>query len=153
LQTDVLLSLYIYPKATWSLELRYLSVIPLIQDAKSRSREAARAELCQFVLSALPGRSRTGGAVETFMLSTDSQMIPKMNSDYFVTNIVIPFEQVISPQGKAPYQKRLVAHLDNCSVHISRASTNWLEEQGMRHMPHSPYSPDLALVTSICFVQ
>jgi histone-lysine N-methyltransferase SETMAR len=35
-------------------------------------------------------------------------------------------------------------HLDNCSVHPSRASTEWLEEHGMRRMPQPPYSPDLA---------
>jgi histone-lysine N-methyltransferase SETMAR len=35
-------------------------------------------------------------------------------------------------------------HLDNCSVHTSRASTEWLEEHDMRCMPHPPYSPDLA---------
>jgi hypothetical protein len=31
-----------------------------------------------------------------------------------------------------------VIHLDNCSVHTSRASTDWLEEHGMLHMPHPP---------------
>jgi hypothetical protein len=51
----------------------------------------------------------------------------KMNRNYFVTNISIPFEQAIFPRGRAPHQKRLVIHLDNCSVHTSQASTNWLE--------------------------
>jgi transposase InsO family protein len=37
-----------------------------------------------------------------------------------------------------------VIHLDNCSVHTGRASTEWLEEHGMRRMPQPPYSPDLA---------
>jgi hypothetical protein len=68
----------------------------------------------------------------------------KMNSAYFVTNILTPLEEVIFPQGRAPHQKRLVIHLDNCSVHTSRASTEWLEEHGMRHMPQPPYLPDLA---------
>jgi transposase len=37
-----------------------------------------------------------------------------------------------------------VVHLDNCSVHTSRASADWLEEYGIRRMPHPPNSPDLA---------
>jgi hypothetical protein len=44
-----------------------------------------------------------------------------MNSAYFVTNILTPLEQMIFPRGRAPHQKRLVIHLDNCSVHTSRA--------------------------------
>jgi hypothetical protein len=34
-------------------------------------------------------------------------------------------------------------HLDNCSVHTSRVSTDWLEEYSILHMPHPQYSPDL----------
>jgi hypothetical protein len=72
-----------------------------------------------------------------------------MNSAYFVTNILIPLipliplEQAIFLRGKAPHQKRLVVYLDNCSVHTSRTSTDWLDEHGIRHMPNPPYSPDL----------
>jgi histone-lysine N-methyltransferase SETMAR len=73
-------------------------------------------------------------------LSNDS----RMNSAYFVTNILIPFEQAIFPRRRAPHQKRLMVHLDNCSVHISRASTNWLEENGIRRIPRPSYSPVLA---------
>jgi hypothetical protein len=51
----------------------------------------------------------------------------KMNSTYFVTKILILLEQAIFPRGRAPYEKRLVVHLDNCSVHTSRISINWLE--------------------------
>jgi transposase InsO family protein len=68
-----------------------------------------------------------------------------MNSDYFETKMLIPFEQMIFPRGRALHQKRLIVHLDNCSVHTSWASTDWLEEHGMRHMSHKSYSPDLAL--------
>jgi hypothetical protein len=77
----------------------------------------------------------------------------KMNSVYFMTNILSPLEEVIFPQGRAPHQKRLVIYLDNCSVHTSRAPTEWLEEHGMRRMPQQPYSPDLAPVTSTWFLQ
>jgi hypothetical protein len=67
-----------------------------------------------------------------------------MNSSYFVTNLFVLLEQAIFPRGKAPHERRLVVHLDNCSVHTSRASRDWLEEHDMRRMPQSPYSPDLA---------
>jgi hypothetical protein len=68
-----------------------------------------------------------------------------MNSAYFVTNLLPPLQETIFPQGRAPHQKRLVIHLDNWSVDTSRASTEWLEEHGMRRMPQSLYLPDLAL--------
>jgi hypothetical protein len=74
----------------------------------------------------------------------------KMNSTYFVIDILIPLisliplEQAIFSRGRAPHQKRLLIHLDNCSVHTRRASTDWFEEQGIRRMPHLPYSSDLA---------
>jgi histone-lysine N-methyltransferase SETMAR len=68
----------------------------------------------------------------------------KMNRAYFLTNILIPLDEAIFPQGRAPHENRLVIHLDNCSVHTSRVSTNWLEEHSILRMPHPPYSPDLA---------
>jgi hypothetical protein len=67
----------------------------------------------------------------------------KMNSDYFVTKILGPLKQAIFPGWKAAHQKRLVIHVNNCSVHTSRASTSWLEEYGMCRMLHLPYSPNL----------
>jgi hypothetical protein len=76
-----------------------------------------------------------------------------MNSAYFMTKILTPVEQTIFPRGKAPPQKWLVIHLDNCSFLTSRASTEWLEEHGMRRMPQPPYSPNLATMTSTYFLQ
>jgi hypothetical protein len=68
----------------------------------------------------------------------------KMNNAYFVTNLLIPLEPAISPRGKSPHQKRQVVHFDNCSVHTSRASTDWLEEHGIRRVPYPSYSCSLA---------
>jgi histone-lysine N-methyltransferase SETMAR len=68
----------------------------------------------------------------------------KMNSAYFMRNILTPLEEAIFPQGRAPHQKRLVVPLGNCSAHMSRVSTEWLEEHGMHCMPQPPYSPGLA---------
>jgi hypothetical protein len=72
------------------------------------------------------------------MLSIDCQMIAKMSSAYFITNILIPLEQVIFPRGRAPHQKRLVIHVDNCSICTNLASTDWLKEHDMRRMSHPP---------------
>jgi histone-lysine N-methyltransferase SETMAR len=68
-----------------------------------------------------------------------------MNNGYFETKILSPFEQVIFPRGRAAHQKRIMVHLDNCSVHISLVSISWLEKYGMCYVLHPPYSPDLAL--------
>jgi hypothetical protein len=67
----------------------------------------------------------------------------KMNNDYFVINVFILLEYVIFPQWRVPHQKQHVVHLDNCSVHSSRASTDWLEKHGMQHRSYSPYSRNL----------
>jgi hypothetical protein len=68
---------------------------------------------------------------------------PETSSAYFVINIIIAFEKAIFLRGRAPHRKQLVIHLDNCSVHISRASADWLEEHGIRRMSHPRYSSDL----------
>jgi hypothetical protein len=68
----------------------------------------------------------------------------KMNSDYFVTNILISLEQIIFPCRRASHEKRLAVSVDNCSVHTSRGSTDWLEKHGIHRMPDEPYSPNLA---------
>jgi hypothetical protein len=68
----------------------------------------------------------------------------KMNSDYFITNILEPFEQKIFPNGRNPQAKRLTVHLDNCSVHTSGASEVFTAEHHMIRLKHPSYSPDLA---------
>jgi hypothetical protein len=77
----------------------------------------------------------------------------KINSEYFETNRLIPFEQAIFPRGRAPHQKRLVARLDNCSVHTGRASTNWHEEYDIRRISHPTLFTWFGPVTSTCFLQ
>jgi hypothetical protein len=67
----------------------------------------------------------------------------KINSDYFVTKSLISFEQAVFPPGTELHQKYHVVHLDNCSLHTRRASTVWLEENGMHCRPHPRYSFDL----------
>ena len=36
-------------------------------------------------------------------------------------------------------------HVDNCCVHNSKKTKNWLEENEVIKVPHPPYIPDLAL--------
>jgi hypothetical protein len=67
----------------------------------------------------------------------------KMNSDYFVTNIFISLEQMIFPCRRAPHEKGLVVSIDNCSVHKSRGSTDWLEKHDIHHMSDQLYSHNL----------
>jgi hypothetical protein len=68
----------------------------------------------------------------------------KMNSDYFVTNILIYLEQMIFPCRRTPHEKGLVVSVDNCSVHTSRDSTDWLDKHDIHRMPDQSYSPNLA---------
>jgi hypothetical protein len=68
----------------------------------------------------------------------------KMNGVYVVVNLSPRVEQAIFPRGRAPHQKRLVIHLDNCSVHTNQASRDWLEEHDMRRVSHPRHWPDLA---------
>jgi histone-lysine N-methyltransferase SETMAR len=75
----------------------------------------------------------------------------KMNSAYFVTNILIPIKQMIFHGWRAPHERRLVVHFDNCSVQTNRILTDWLEEHSILHMPHPPYSPDLASIDFYLF--
>jgi hypothetical protein len=67
------------------------------------------------------------------------------------TPVLIPVEHAIFARGRALHQKRLVVHLDNWSVHTTRASTDWIEEHGMRRMPHLPYSCDFVSIDFYLF--
>jgi hypothetical protein len=68
----------------------------------------------------------------------------KMNNAYFVTNVLIPLEEAIFFHGRVRYERGHVIHLDNCPIHTSRASTDWLEEHDIVCMQQLSYSPDLA---------
>jgi hypothetical protein len=69
-----------------------------------------------------------------------------------VTNILILVEEEIFPQGSAPRERRFVTHLDNCSIQISRVSTDWLEEHDIVRMSQPPCSPVLAPRAPTCFL-
>jgi hypothetical protein len=67
-----------------------------------------------------------------------------MNSDYFVTNILISLEQITFPCRRASHEKGLVVSVDNCSVHTNRGSTDLLEKHGIYHMPDQFYLSNMA---------
>jgi transposase len=68
----------------------------------------------------------------------------KMNSTYYTSNVLEPLHQNFFPEGRTPQGKRLVVHVDNCSVHTSAITKEFMETHDMVSMPHPPYSPDLA---------
>jgi hypothetical protein len=67
----------------------------------------------------------------------------KMNSAYFLTNVLIILEDAIFARGSALHTKRLMIHLDNCLVHTNCTSTDSLEEHNIARMPYQPSSSDL----------
>jgi histone-lysine N-methyltransferase SETMAR len=48
------------------------------------------------------------------------------------------------PRGRIPHTRRLQLHLDNCRVHFSKATEQFITENHIGRVPHPPYSPDLA---------
>jgi histone-lysine N-methyltransferase SETMAR len=68
----------------------------------------------------------------------------KMNSDYFIMDILEPLEQKILPNGRKPHAKRLTVHLDNCPIHISGENQVFMAEHNMIRLKHPLDSPDLA---------
>jgi hypothetical protein len=68
----------------------------------------------------------------------------KMNSDYFVTNILISLEQMIFPCRREPHENGLMVSVDNWALHTSRGSIHWLEKHDIHRMPDQSYSHNLA---------
>jgi hypothetical protein len=68
----------------------------------------------------------------------------RFNAQYFVEHVMTPLVQTVFPQGRTQYTPRLNAHLDNCRVHFSKVTEQLFIENQLLHVPHPPYSPDLA---------
>jgi histone-lysine N-methyltransferase SETMAR len=67
-----------------------------------------------------------------------------MNSSYFIKNILFYLKEKFFRVGSRPHTKRLVIHMDNCSVHNCDMTTNFLAKHNMSRVSQPPYSPDLA---------
>jgi transposase len=68
------------------------------------------------------------------------------NSEYFVSYVLAPIIAKVFLRGRIPHTRRLQLHLDNCRVHFSKASEQFMTENHIGRVPHPPYSPDRALL-------
>jgi transposase len=68
----------------------------------------------------------------------------RMNSTYYTTNILQPLYDSFFPQGHTTRSKKLILHVDNCSIHKSREAEKFMANHRMIRMPHPPYSPEMA---------
>jgi histone-lysine N-methyltransferase SETMAR len=67
-----------------------------------------------------------------------------MSNTYFIDNIITKTAAVFFPDGRTERSPTVTLHFDNCSVHRSRITKGFMEQNGMESMPHPPYSRDLA---------
>jgi histone-lysine N-methyltransferase SETMAR len=49
----------------------------------------------------------------------------------------------VFPRGRIPHTGRLQLYLDNCRVHFSTATEQFITENQIEYVHHRPYSPDL----------
>jgi histone-lysine N-methyltransferase SETMAR len=68
------------------------------------------------------------------------------NTQYFLGQryILEPLLLPVFPDGRKSQSRRRNLHLDNCLVHHSKASKNFLADNSIIRVPHPPYSADLA---------
>jgi histone-lysine N-methyltransferase SETMAR len=67
-----------------------------------------------------------------------------MCSTYFTDVIFAQTAAAFFPAGRRKRSQTVTLHLDNCSIHRSRVTQDFMEQNGMESMLHPPYSPDLA---------
>jgi transposase len=65
-------------------------------------------------------------------------------SEYFMSHFLAPMVAKIFHRGRIPHTRRPQLHLDNCRVHFSKATEQFITENHIGRVPHPPYSPDLA---------
>jgi hypothetical protein len=67
-----------------------------------------------------------------------------LNSEYFVSHVLAPMVAKVFPRGRIPRTRQLQLHLDNCRVHFSKATEQFIIENHIGRAPHPSYSLDLA---------
>jgi transposase len=67
-----------------------------------------------------------------------------MNSECFATNILMRLEEKIFPEGRTGHAKRLIARMDNCSIHRSGATEDYIKQNNVMRLRHPPYAPGFA---------
>jgi hypothetical protein len=66
------------------------------------------------------------------------------NTRHFLSHILKILLPTVFSEGRKPHSHRLSLHLDNCSVHRSKAYENFFAENSIIRVPHQPDSPDVA---------
>jgi hypothetical protein len=66
------------------------------------------------------------------------------NSDDFVSHVLAPMIAKVFSQGRIPHTHQLQLLLDNCRVHVSEATKQFITENPIGRVPRPRYSPDLA---------
>jgi histone-lysine N-methyltransferase SETMAR len=66
------------------------------------------------------------------------------NYESFVSHVLAPMVAKGFPMGRIPHTRRLQLHLDNCRVHFSKATEQFITENHIGRVPYPPYSPGLA---------
>jgi hypothetical protein len=66
------------------------------------------------------------------------------NTLCFLSDILEPLTLAVFSNGRKPHFRQLSLQLDNCGVHHSKASENFVAENSIIRVPHPSYSPDLA---------
>jgi hypothetical protein len=65
------------------------------------------------------------------------------NSEYFVSYVLAPMVATVFPRGRISNPRRLQLHLDNCRVHFSKATEQFITEKHIGRVLHPSDSPDL----------
>jgi histone-lysine N-methyltransferase SETMAR len=66
-------------------------------------------------------------------------------NDKYMVNVILPQLVAIYFDGEREAgQKRLCVHMDNARPHSSKLTNCFIEENGLKRIPHPPYSPDIA---------
>ena len=68
----------------------------------------------------------------------------KINSEYFVNEILIPLEQEVEASDALKKRKKFYIHYDNARAHTSNYVKDYLDQSSFTLLQHPPYSPDLS---------
>jgi hypothetical protein len=65
------------------------------------------------------------------------------DSQYSVSNLMAPLIANIYPRGRIPHVRRLHLHLDNCRVHFSNVTEQFITQNQIFRVPNPPYSHNI----------
>jgi hypothetical protein len=66
------------------------------------------------------------------------------NSEYFVNHGMAPIIAKVFPQGRTLHARWLHLCSDNCRIHFSKTTQQFMNENHVLHVQHPSDSPDLA---------